>query len=76
MEAEDEKAMSEAEKVKQWHERITKAEKEYEPFHDLIKETREYYKNESKKTSIAFLGFRRDDEAFFIFQAAAALCGP
>lgn len=49
MEAEDEKAMSEAEKVKQWHERITKAEKEYEPFHDLIKETREYYKNESKK---------------------------
>lgn len=56
MEAEDEKAMSEAEKVKQWHERITKAEKEYEPFHDLIKETREYYKNESKKTSIAFFG--------------------
>lgn len=49
MEAEDEKVMSEAEKVKQWHERITKAEKEYEPFHDLIKETREYYKNESKK---------------------------
>lgn len=49
MEAEDEKAMSEAEKVKQWHERITEAEKEYEPFHDLIKETREYYKNESKK---------------------------
>lgn len=49
MEAEDEKAMSEAEKVKQWHEQITKAEKEYEPFHDLIKETREYYKNESKK---------------------------
>lgn len=49
MEVEDEKAMSEAEKVKQWHERITKAEEEYKPFHDLIKETREYYKNESKK---------------------------
>lgn len=31
-----------------WSERITKAEKAYKPYHDLIKEIREYYKGEKR----------------------------
>lgn len=31
-----------------WAERITKAENAYKPYHDLIKEIREYYKGEKK----------------------------
>lgn len=31
-----------------WSERIAKAEKVYKPYHDLIKEIREYYKGEKK----------------------------
>ena len=31
-----------------WSERITKAEKAYEPYHNLIKEIREYYKGEKR----------------------------
>lgn len=35
--------------VKKWIDRITSAEKKWQVYHDLIKEIREYYKNEKKK---------------------------
>lgn len=35
--------------VKKWIDRITSAEKNWQVYHDLIKEIREYYKNEKKK---------------------------
>lgn len=41
-------------KVKKWRDRIEKAEKKYQSYYDLIKEIREYYKNEknNKKQNI------------------------
>ena len=35
--------------VKKWIDRISSAEKKWQVYHDLIKEIREYYKNENKK---------------------------
>lgn len=35
--------------VKKWIDRISSAEKKWQVYHDLIKEIREYYKNEKKK---------------------------
>lgn len=35
--------------VKKWLDRISSAEKKWQPFHDLIKEIRGYYKNDKKK---------------------------
>lgn len=35
--------------VKKWIDRISSAEKKWQIYHDLIKEIREYYKNEKKK---------------------------
>lgn len=35
--------------VKKWFVKIEKAEKDYEPYYDLIKEIREYYRNEKNK---------------------------
>ena len=35
--------------VKKWIDRVTSAEKKWNSYHDLIKEIREYYKNEKKK---------------------------
>lgn len=37
------------EEVKKWIDRISSAEKKWQVYHDLIKDIREYYKNEKKK---------------------------
>ena len=39
----------EAKEVKKWLDRIISAEKKWDTYHDLIKEIREYYKNEKHK---------------------------
>lgn len=39
----------EAKEVKKWLDRISSAEKKWETYHNLIKEIREYYKNEKHK---------------------------
>ena len=41
--------MAEKTEYEKWLERITKAEKAYETYHELIKEIRQYYKNEKGK---------------------------
>ena len=41
--------MSDFDEVKKWIDRISSAEKKWKIYHELIKEIREYYKNEKKK---------------------------
>lgn len=41
--------MNKEQEYEKWAERITKAEKNYESYHDLVKEIRAYYKNERKR---------------------------
>lgn len=41
--------IDDAKEVKKWLDRITSAEKKWDTYHDLIKEIREYYKNEKHK---------------------------
>lgn len=41
--------MNKEQEFEKWAERITKAEKNYESYHELVKEIRGYYKNERKK---------------------------
>lgn len=41
--------MNKEQEYEKWAERITKAEKNYESYHELIKEIRAYYKNERKR---------------------------
>lgn len=41
--------MSKEQEFEKWAERIAKAEKNYESYHELIKEIRAYYKNERKR---------------------------
>ncbi len=43
--------LSKSGKVKLWHERLSRAEEKYRAFHELIKETREYYKNAKDKNN-------------------------
>lgn len=44
-----EENLSLAETVERWQKKIVKAEKAYEPYHNLIGEIRKYYRNENKK---------------------------
>ena len=41
--------IDDVDEVKKWLDRITSAEKKWNTYHDLIKEIRDYYKNEKKK---------------------------
>ena len=41
--------MNKEQEFEKWAERITKAEKNYESYHELVKEIRAYYKNERKR---------------------------
>lgn len=41
--------MNKEQEFEKWAERITKAEKNYEDYHELVKEIRGYYKNERKR---------------------------
>ena len=41
--------MNDQDEIEVWLKRISKAEKAYEPYHELIKKIRKYYKNEDGK---------------------------
>ena len=41
--------IDDVDEIKKWLDRITSAEKKWNTYHDLIKEIRDYYKNEKKK---------------------------
>lgn len=41
--------LNEAELVDKWHKKLSRAEEFWRPFHELVEETREYYKNQKNK---------------------------
>jgi len=46
---EDKQPIDRSEEVSKWIEKITKAERDYQPYYDLIKKIREYYRNDDSR---------------------------